>query len=158
MAWIRRFVRFHGTRHPRELGTPEIRAFLSSLAIEANVAASTQNQAFAARLFLYRHVLKRRLADIGGIERARKPHRLPVVLTREEARSVLAELHGTPAIVAQLLYGSGLRLLEALRLRVKDIEFGLHAVHLRYGKGGKDRSSASTHARERCAATTSPLP
>ena len=139
VAWIRRFVRYHGTRHPRELGSAEIRAFLSHLATEANVAASTQNQAFAALLFLYRHVLKRPLDAVDGIERARKPHRLPVVLTREEARSVLAELRGAPAIVAQLLYGSGLRLLEALRLRVKDIDFGLHALHVRDGKGGKDR-------------------
>jgi integron integrase len=139
VSWVRRFVLFHGTRHPRELGADDIRAFLSHLATERDVAASTQNQALAALIFLFRTVLKTDLPDVAGIERARKPVRLPVVLTATEARAVLAELDGIPSLIGRLLYGSGLRLLEALRLRVKDIDFEVHAIHVREGKGKKDR-------------------
>jgi integron integrase len=139
LGWIRRYVRFHGTRHPRELGAEQVREFLSHLAIEGNVAASTQNQALSALLFLYRTVLDLPLPDLDGVERARKPARLPVVLSREEVRAVLAELHGMHALIANLLYGAGLRLLEALRLRVKDVDFDLHTLLVREGKGSKDR-------------------
>jgi integrase len=121
--WIRRFVRFHGTRHPKTLGPEEVRAFLSSLATEGKVAASTQNQALAALLFLYRYVLEQPLPQISDVVRARRPKRLPIVWTREEARRVLSRLRGTHALVGGLLYGSGLRLLECLRLRVKDVDF-----------------------------------
>jgi integron integrase len=139
VGWVRRFVRFHGTRHPRELGAEEVRTFLSHLAIDRAVAASTQNQALAALLFLYRDTLGLPLGEIEGVERARRPKRLPTVLTPGQVRLVLAELDGTPALVAALLYGAGLRLLEALRLRVKDLDFEMHAITVRDGKGGKDR-------------------
>ena len=135
VGWVRRFVLFHGTRHPREMGAEEIRSFLSHLATERDVAASTQNQALAALLFLYRGVLKKPLSEIDDIERARKSTRLPVVLSRAEVRAVLAELNGTTALIGGLLYGSGLRLLEALRLRIKDLDFEMHALHVRQGKG-----------------------
>jgi integron integrase len=139
VGWIRRFVRFHGTRHPRELGGEHVRDFLSHLAMERDVAASTQNQALAALVFLYRNVLDAPLPELDQVERARKPARLPVVLSREEVRAVLAELHGVHAVVGGLLYGAGLRLLEALRLRIKDVDFDLHALLVREGKGAKDR-------------------
>jgi integron integrase len=139
VGWVRRFVLFHGTRHPREMGAEEIRSFLSHLATERDVAASTQNQALAALLFLYRGVLKKPLSEIDDIERARKSTHLPVVLSRAEVRAVLAELDGTTALIGGLLYGSGLRLLEALRLRIKDLDFEMHALHVRQGKGDKDR-------------------
>ncbi len=137
--WVVRFVRFHGLRHPRELGQEEIRAYLSHLAVRGRVAASTQNQALAALLFLYRHVLGVDLPPVDAVVRAKRPTRLPVVLTRAEVTRVLAEMSGTPRLVAGLLYGSGLRLLEALRLRVKDIDFEMHQVTVREGKGQKDR-------------------
>jgi integron integrase len=137
--WVVRFVRFHSLRHPRELGPEEIQAFLSHLAVRRQVAASTQNQALAALLFLYRHVLGVDLPPIEEVVRAKRPARLPVVLTRAEVTLVLAEMSGTPRLVAGLLYGSGLRLMEALRLRVKDIDFEMHQVTVREGKGQKDR-------------------
>jgi integron integrase len=137
--WVARYVRFHGLRHPRELGHEEIRTFLSHLAVRRQVAASTQNQALAALLFLYRQVLGVDLPPIGEVVRAKRPARLPVVLTRAEVTRVLAEMSGTPRLVAGLLYGSGLRLLEALRLRVKDVDFEMHQVTVREGKGQKDR-------------------
>jgi integron integrase len=142
-GWTIRFIRFHGTRHPSELGAPEIRAFLSQLAMERHVAASTQNQALAALLFLYQQVLDIRLPPLGPVVRARRPVHLPVVLTRKEVRELLAELVPQPAhwLVASLLYGSGLRLLEALRLRVKDLELGTRVLTVRRGKGAKDRVS-----------------
>jgi site-specific recombinase XerD len=136
--WLRRFLRFHGMRHPREMGSAEVNAFLTHLAVEGQVSASTQNQALSAVLFLYRELLERDL-DLEGVVRARKPQRLPVVLTEEEVRSVLQRLEGSEALVAGLLYGSGLRLMEALRLRVHDLDFNRQELTVRNGKGGKDR-------------------
>jgi integron integrase len=137
--WVVRFVRFHGIRHPRELGVTEIHAFLSHLAVSGKVAASTQNQALAALLFLYRRVLGVDLPPVDEVVRAKRPTRLPVVLTRREVGMLLSELSGTPRLVAGLLYGSGLRLMEALRLRVKDLDFEMHQLTVREGKGQKDR-------------------
>ena len=140
VGWVRRFVVFHGKRHPSELGAEEVAAFLTHLAVRGRVAASTQNQALNALAFLYRHVLEQPLPDdLDGIARAKKPARLPVVLTRDEVQRLLAELEGTHALVGGLLYGSGLRLLEALRLRVKDLDWGHHQLVVREGKGAKDR-------------------
>jgi integron integrase len=136
--WLRRFLRFHGLRHPREMGSAEVNAFLTHLAVAGRVSPSTQNQALAALLFLYRELLDRDL-DLDGVVRARTRRRLPVVLTPEEVRAVLQRLEGTPALVAGLLYGSGLRLMEALRLRVHDLDFSRHELTVRDGKGGKDR-------------------
>lgn len=139
VAWVKRFVLFHGKRHPYEMGEPEINAFLSSLATDGRVAASTQNQALSALLFLYRHVLARPVESLGDVVRAKRPERLPVVLTRNEVRRVLARLGGEPRLVATLLYGSGLRLMEALRLRVKDLDVSRNEILVRDGKGQKDR-------------------
>ncbi len=137
--WVRRFIRFHGRRHPRELGAEHVTAFLSSLATHRHVAASTQNQALAALLFLYREVLGMDLPWMQGIARAKKARRLPVVLTRLEAHSLLARMEGAHALMAKLLYGTGMRLMECLRLRVKDMELTRHQLIVRQGKGGKDR-------------------
>lgn len=139
VMWIRRFVRYHGTRHPRELGAPEVARFLSMLAIERRVSASTQNQALSAILFLYREVLGEPLPWVEGIVRARVPLRLPTVLTRDEVRALLAELRGRERLVVTLLYGAGLRLMECLTLRVRDIDFGAGRIVVRGGKGRKDR-------------------
>jgi len=139
IAWIRRFVLFHGRRHPAEMGQKEINAFLTDLAVEVRVSASTQNQALAALLFLYRHVLDQPLPAPESILRAKRPRRLPVVLTRAEVRAVIGRMRGTPRIVAVLLYGSGMRLLECLRLRVKDVEFGSNRIVVRDAKGQRDR-------------------
>jgi integron integrase len=136
--WLRRFLRFHGMRHPREMGSNEVNAFLSHLAVERKVSASTQNQALSALLFLYRELLEQDL-DLEKLVRAHTPRRLPVVLTTEEVRSVLQRLEGSDALVAGLLYGSGLRLMQALRLRVHDLDFNRHELTVRNGKGGKDR-------------------
>ncbi len=137
--WIRRFILFHAPTHPRELAESDVNRFLTHLAIKDNVAASTQNQALAALLFLYEHVLERPLDRIEGVVRARKPKRLPVVLTRDEVDAILAQLDGVPRLVCTLLYGSGQRLLEGLRLRVKDLDFGRGEITVREGKGQKDR-------------------
>lgn len=137
--YIRRYILFNQKRHPAEMGAAEIRAFLSHLAVSEHVAASTQNTAFCALLFLYRDVLKKELPEVSGIERARQPARLPVVLTRVEVETVLSHLNGTAYLVAALLYGSGLRLMEALRLRVKDVDFAAGQIVVRDGKGAKDR-------------------
>ena len=137
--WIRRFILFHGKRHPRELGAPEISGFLNHLAVEGEVASSTQNQALNALVFLYRWVLGRDAPELDDLVRARKPRRLPVVLTADEVRAVLSRLEGTHSLVAGLLYGSGLRLLEGLRLRVKDLDFAVREVMVRDGKGRRDR-------------------
>ncbi|QQS45236.1 MAG: integron integrase [Acidobacteriota bacterium] len=137
--WIRRYLEFHGGKHPIDMGTREIRSFLSHLVMERNVAPSTQNQALHALLFLYREVLQIELPQIDAIERARKLPRLPVVLTRHEVRSVLGHLNGTSLLIASLLYGSGLRLIECLRLRIKDIDFEKNLIVVRFGKGDKDR-------------------
>jgi integron integrase len=139
VGWIRRFVRFHGRRHPRELGRAQVEAFLTHLAAERKVAASTQNQALGALLFLYRHVLGIDLGWLGSVERPRRPKRLPVVLTAAEVAAVLARLDGTVWLVASLLYGSGLRLLECLRLRVKDLDLVRREIRVRSGKGDRDR-------------------
>lgn len=137
--WIRRFILFHGKRHPREMGAPEVEAFLSDLAVQRNVAASTQNQALAAILFLYRDVLGIELPWLQDVVRAKRPARLPVVLTRREVEAVLARLDGRDWLMASLLYGAGLRLMECVRLRVKDIDFAMRQIVVRDGKGAKDR-------------------
>ena len=139
VGWIRRYILFHGKRHPSEMGADQVAQFLSHLALENQVAASTQNQAFNALLFLYRQVLGIDLGEIGGAVRAKKPKRLPVVLTRDEVQVVLALLEGEVWLVCSLLYGAGLRLFEALQLRVKDIDFSRNELLLRDGKGQKDR-------------------
>lgn len=139
VSWIRRFVRFHGMRHPAELGERDVARFLSSLAVDRGVSASTQNQALSAFLFLYHAVLDRPLGVFEGLVRARQAKRLPVVLTREEVAAVLGAMRGTPQLVAALLYGSGLRLLEALQLRVKDADFRRGEIVVRGGKGDRDR-------------------
>src|SRR5574341_702235 len=139
VAWIRRFILFHGKRHPSEMGAEEVTRFLSSLALEGRVAASTQNQALSALLFLYREVLNQNLPWLEGVVRAKRPIRLPVVLAREEVQAVLAHLRGTRRLMATLLYGAGLRLMECARLRVKDVDFGLNQILVRDGKGQKDR-------------------
>ena len=135
VGWIRRYILFHGKRHPSEMGAEQVAQFLSHLALEAHVAASTQNQAFNALLFLYQQVLHIDLGEIAGAVRAKKPKRLPVVLTREEVQSILALLDGEVWLVCSLLYGAGLRLFEALQLRVKDIDFSRSELLLRDGKG-----------------------
>src|SRR5689334_7841532 len=122
--WVKRFILFHHKRHPLEMGAAEINAFLTHLAVDGHVSASTQNQAFSALLFLYKVVLGVEPGRVAGVVRALRPKRLPVVLTREEVDRVLAELRDPYRLIAQLLYGSGLRLLEALRLRVQDLDFG----------------------------------
>jgi integron integrase len=137
--WVRRFVVFHGKRHPEEMGAAEIGEFLNDLAVRGRVAASTQNQALSALLFLYREVLKVELPWVSDFTPAKRPVRVPVVLTREEVQRLLGEMEDTPKLIAQLLYGSGLRLLEGLRLRVKDLDFGYGQVVVRDGKGAKDR-------------------
>lgn len=139
VAWTRRYVRFHGLRHPGELGAGAVGAFLRDLAVPGRVSASTQNQALAALAFLYRHVLGVPLAALDGVPRAKRPERVPCVLTRDEVRAVLGELSGASQLVALVLYGSGVRLLEALRLRVKDVDFGRGELVVRGGKGAKDR-------------------
>jgi integron integrase len=139
VQWIRRFILFHGKRHPRELGAPELTAFLSNLAMQANVAASTQNQALHAILFLYRDVLKMNLPWLADVQRAKKPQRLPVVFTRDEVKALLGQLEGTTWLMAMLTYGSGLRLLECLRLRIKDVDFHYKQLLVRDAKGQKDR-------------------
>jgi integron integrase len=137
--WIRRFIFFHGKRHPAEMGAAEVTAFLTSLAVRDKVAASTQNQALSALLFLYRGVLGVDLPWLEDVVRAKRPQSLPVVLTRNETRTVLQGLNGVPRIMALLLYGAGLRLLECCRLRVKDVDFRASQIVIRDGKGRKDR-------------------
>lgn len=139
VGWVRRFILFHHKRHPQTLGTPEVEAFLSDLAVNQHVAASTQNQALSALLFLYTVVLKQPLAGPLNTVRAKQPQRLPTVLTREEVRRVLDALTGVHQVMAQLLYGSGLRLMECVRLRVKDLDFAQRQLVVREGKGAKDR-------------------
>jgi len=139
VAWILRYIRFHGRRHPGELGGPEIEAFLTDLATQRNVAASTQAQALAALLFLYKHVLNVTLPWLEKVVRAKRPKRLPVVLSRAEVRRILSELDGQYLLIACLLYGSGLRLMEALRLRYKDVDLERSILVVRDGKGPKDR-------------------
>ena len=137
--WIKRFILFSGTRHPKEMGEAEVTAFLSHLATDLNVAASTQNQALSAILFLYGQVLDQKLGWLDGVERARRPAKLPVVFTKEEAERVLGQMKGTTSLMARLLYGTGIRVMECVRLRVKDIDFGYLQITVREGKGAKDR-------------------
>ena len=137
--WARRFIRFHNLKHPAELHDAEVIAFLTHLAVDRKVSAGTQNQALNALVFMYRHVLKLPLGDITAATRAKRPLKLPVVLTRQEVRLILNNLEGVHRLIASLLYGSGLRLLESLRLRVKDLDFEYRSVHVHNGKGQKDR-------------------
>ncbi len=139
VGWVKRYAAFHGERPLGELGEAEINAFLSHLAARQHVAASTQTQALSALLFLYRDVLERPVESLGDVVRARRPDRLPVVLTVGEVKAVLSRLDGEPRLVATLLYGTGLRLMECLRLRVKDVDFALNQILVRDGKGMKDR-------------------
>jgi integron integrase len=139
VMWVKRFIFFHNVRHPAEMAEPEINAFLTHLAIKEKVSASTQNQALSALLFLYRHVLGREIGELGEVIRARKPKRLPVVMTRDEVKVVLAQLTGDKWLMASLMYGAGLRLMECLRLRVQDIDFQDNQITVRDGKGAKDR-------------------
>ena len=141
VQWVRRFILFHERRHPAELGRQEVARFLSHLAVEGRVSASTQNQALAALLFLYAEVLETELGGMRGFVRAKRPQRLPVVMSRLEVNGVLARLGGVPRLMASLLYGSGLRLLECVTLRVKDVDFGGGQLSVRRGKGQKDRAA-----------------
>ena len=137
--WIRRFIVFNQKRHPAEMGVVEVRAFLEDLVLEKNVAASTQNQAFNALLFLYEKVLETKLGDIRGVARSKRPQRLPSVLSKNEVQQLLTTMSGTPQLIAKVLYGTGLRLMETMRLRVKDIDFERNQIVVREGKGNKDR-------------------
>jgi integron integrase len=139
LGWIRRFIIANGRRHPREMGGAEVEAFLSRLAVEGNVAAGTQNQALSALLFLYRVVLGVELPWMESVVRAKRPRRVPTVLSRDEVQRLLAAMDGRPWLVASLLYGTGMRLMECLRLRVKDVDFARNEITVRDGKGGKDR-------------------
>ena len=138
LNWIRRYILFHHKRHPREMGAPEVQTFLTHLAVDENVAASTQNQAFSALLFLYREVLHQELGLVDAM-RAKKPKRLPTVLTKQEVQRLFQQMSGTHLLMARLLYGSGLRLMECVRLRVKDLDFEYRTITVRDGKGNKDR-------------------
>ncbi|GHU36637.1 integron integrase [Betaproteobacteria bacterium] len=139
VQWARRFILFHQKRHPAEMGAAEVEAFLTHLAVQGNVAAATQNQALSALLFLYREVLGVDLPWLENVVRAKRPARLPVVLTRREVAAVLDRIQGTHGLMARLLYGTGMRLMECMRLRVKDVDFERAEILIRDGKGGKDR-------------------
>ncbi|MGB7070271.1 MAG: integron integrase [Pyrinomonadaceae bacterium] len=139
VGYIRKYILFHNKKHPKEMGVNEIREYLTHLAVEKNVAASTQNVAFNAILFLYKQVLGIELPIIDGVMRAKRPARLPSVFTPEEAKAIIAELEGANKLIASLLYGCGMRLTEALRLRVKDVDFAGRQITVRDGKGEKDR-------------------
>jgi len=140
VQWVKRYLFFHGMRHPKEMGKPDVEAFLTALAVERNVAASTQGQALAALLFLYKEVLHIELPWLDEVTRAKRPARLPTVLTREEVRGLVQQVDDPlMSLIVQLLYGSGMRLLEGLRLRVKDVEFSRQEIVIRDGKGAKDR-------------------
>jgi integron integrase len=141
LRWIVQYIKFNGTRHPKEMGKEEIERFLSSLAVDRHVAAATQNQALNAILFLYREVLQLPLDEKIETTRSRKKKRLPTVLSRDEVRWLLSNIQGTQLLMAQMLYGSGLRLMEAVRLRVQDLDFDNRQLSVRDGKGGKDRST-----------------
>lgn len=141
LYWIRHFIFFHNKRHPRAMAEREVAAFLTYLAVKRRVSASTQNQALNAILFLYKQVLERDIGLIQGVVRAKRPERLPVVMTPAEVQAVIARLSGREWLMACLMYGGGLRVMECLRLRVKDIDFGLNQIVVRDGKGGKDRTT-----------------
>ena len=146
LMWIKRYILFHQKRHPKDLNDDHIRQFLTHLPVNDHVAAPTQNQAFHALLFLYRHVLKRESPEIKGVERAPETRSLPVVFTKEEANAVIAHMRGEEKLIASLLYGSGLRIMEAVRLRIKDLDFGRNEVTVRDGKGEKDRLTMLPHS------------
>jgi integron integrase len=137
--WVKRFIYFHNIRNPAEMAEPEINAYLTHLAVKEKVSASTQNQALSALLFLYRYVLNRQVGDLGEVIRARKPRHLPAVMTREEVKAVLGCLKSDKWLMASLMYGAGLRLMECLRLRIQDIDFARNEILVRDGKGAKDR-------------------
>ena len=139
ITWIKRYIFFHQKRHPRELGAEDVSAFLTHLAVDGKVSASTQNQAFHALLFLYRQVLKLEPLNITNVKRAPESRNLPVVFTRDEANAIIAHLKGENRLIVSLLYGSGLRIMEAVRLRVKDLDFERGEITVRDGKGEKDR-------------------
>lgn len=139
VAWIRRFILANGKRHPRDMGESEVERFLSQLAVQGKVAATTQNQALAALLFLYKQVLNIELPWMEGVVRAKRSQHVPTVLSRDEITRVLARMDGRPWLLSSLLYGTGMRLMEALRLRIKDVDFGRNEITIRDGKGGKDR-------------------
>ncbi len=139
LDWIRRFILFHAKRHPAEMGAPEVAAFLTHLATVGRVAASTQNQALSALLFLYREVLGIELPWMENMQRAKRSQKLPVVLTVNEVRMLLAHMEGLDWLMASLLYGTGMRLMACVRLRVKDLDFEMKQITVRNGKGGKDR-------------------
>jgi len=139
IQWIKLFIFYHNKRHPLEMGEREISEFLSHLAVKEHVAASTQNQALNAIVFLYKHVLKKDIGELKNIHWAKRPSRLPVVLTHVEVRRILEKLRGKPCLMVSILYGTGIRLQECLHLRVKDIDFGYHQIIVRDGKGQKDR-------------------
>ena len=139
VQWVRRFILFQDKKHPRDMGAPEVEAFLTHLAVVGNVAAATQNQALSALLFLYREVLAIDLPWLDNVTRAKRPQRMPVVLTREETHAVLDRMSGVYGLMARLLYGTGMRLMECVRLRVKDVDFARREILIRDGKGAKDR-------------------
>lgn len=137
--WAKRYILFHGKKHPKDMGAKEISAFLTHLAVDKNVSASTQNQALNALIFLYKELLKISVGDIGEVARAKRPIRRPVVMSRDEVKRVTDKMTGLPRLMAELLYGTGMRLMEGVRLRVKDIDFDLNQIIVRDGKGAKDR-------------------
>lgn len=139
VGWIRRFILANGKRHPREMGEADVERFLSGLATERHVAAGTQNQALSALLFLYRDVLGIELPWMENITRATRPRRIPTVLSRDEIHRLFAAMDGRAGLIANLLYGTGMRLMEGLRLRIHDVDFSRNEITIRSGKGGKDR-------------------
>lgn len=139
VGWVRRYIYFHNKRHPSEMGADEINAFLSHLAVEGKVAASTQNQALNALVFLYRHVLEKEFGPLEGLIRAKRPERVPVVMTRQEVKAVIDEMKGLSRLQTTMLYGTGMRVKECLRLRVKDVDFDMNQITIRDAKGHKDR-------------------
>jgi site-specific recombinase XerD len=141
VSWVRRFILFHGKRHPQEMRPPEVRAFLTHLAVNRTVSASTQNQALNAIVFMYREVVRRDPGEYGEFDRAKRPKRLPTVLTRDAVKRVLAHMEGTHGLMARLLYGNGMRLMECVRLRIKDVDFSRGTITVRSGKGDKDRTT-----------------
>jgi integron integrase len=141
LDWVKRFILFHGKRHPKEMGEKEITQFLNHLAVDRKVAASTQNQALSAILLLYKQVLGREEIELEGLTRAKRPERLPVVFTQREVQAVIRRMEDVPRLFAAVLYGSGLRIMEGLRLRIQDLEFDKYQIMVRNGKGGKDRDT-----------------
>ena len=139
VSWIRQFILFHGKRHPQDMGKPEIEAFLTYLVMKRNVASATQNQAFNSILFLYNHVLDVEMPEDINACRSKKPVRVPTVMTREETLKLIGSMHGTHQLMAKLMYGCGLRVIECVRLRVKDVDFAMNQIVVRDGKGKKDR-------------------